>query len=56
MDSTHKCEACKNRNKDNDLLQISLKRGDIITYKASSFTDYVIRDGLFVVINGSQWI
>lgn len=50
-------ESSKNSNsKDNDLLQISLKRGDMITYKGSSFTDYMIRDSLFVVINGTQWI
>lgn len=41
---------------ENDILQISLKRGDTITYQASSFTDYMIRDGLFVVIKETQWI
>ena len=42
--------------KDNDLLQIRLKRGDMIIYKGSSFTDYMIRDSLFVVINGTQLV
>jgi len=56
MDSIEKSAHGDSRNKDNDLLQISMKRGDIITYKGSSFTDYMIRDNLFVVINGSQWI
>lgn len=41
---------------DRDLLQISLKRGGLVTYKGSSFTDYMVNNGLFVVINGSQWI
>lgn len=56
MDSIEKSAHGDSRNKDNDLLQISMKRGDIITYKGSSFTDYMIRDNLFVVINDSQWI
>jgi hypothetical protein len=41
---------------DKDLLQISLKRGELITYKRKSFTDYMVRGDLFVVINGTQWI
>lgn len=44
------------KNTENDLLQISLKRGEIINYKASSFTDYMIEDNLFIVIRGTQWI
>ena len=43
----------KNRN---DALQISLKRGEYITYKSSSYTDYMIQGRLFVVIKGCQWI
>jgi len=42
--------------KDNDLLQIGLKRGHMITYEGRSFTDYMISDGLFVVLNGEQWV
>lgn len=41
---------------DKDLLQISLKRGELINYKRKSFTDYMVRGDLFVVINGTQWI
>lgn len=41
---------------DKDLLQISLKRGKLITYKRKSFTDYMVRGDLFVVINGTQRI
>ncbi len=44
------------KNTENDLLQISLKRGEIINYKASSFTDYMIKENLFIVIRGTQWI
>ena len=43
-------------NKENDILQISLKRGETITYSGSSFTDYMVRGNLFVVINECQWI
>lgn len=39
-----------------DLLQISLKRGSLITYKSSSYTDYMVNGNLFVVLNGDQWI
>lgn len=42
--------------KDNDLLQISLKRGSLISYEGKSFTDYMVNSGLFVVLNGEQWI
>ena len=42
--------------RDKDLLQISLKRGEIITYKSSSYTDYMVKGDLFIVINGTQWI
>lgn len=39
-----------------DLLQISLKRGEYITYKSDSYTDYMVTGNLFVVIKGCQWV
>lgn len=39
-----------------DLLQISLKRGEIINYQRDSFTDYMVKGELFVVIRDTQWI
>ena len=46
----------KKKKKEKDMLQISLKRGEYITYKSKSYTDYMVQKGLFVVLNGSQWI
>lgn len=46
----------KKKTHGNDALQISLKRGEYITYQSSSYTDYMVTGGLFVVIKGSQWI
>lgn len=42
--------------KDNDLLQISLKRGSLISYEGKSFTDNMVNGGLSVVLNGEQLI
>ena len=39
-----------------DILQISLKRGEYIEYESDSYTDYMVNGGLFVVLNGDQWI
>lgn len=40
----------------NDVLQISLKRGEYIIYQSSSYTDYMVNGGLFVVLKGDQWV
>lgn len=37
-----------------DILQISLKRGEYIEYESDSYTDYMVNGGLFVVLNGDQ--
>lgn len=39
-----------------DLLQISLKRGEIINYQRASFTDYMVKGELFLVIRDTQCI
>ena len=46
----------KKKNKGKDALQISLKRGEYITYKSESYTDYMVTGNLFVVIKGCQWV
>ena len=46
----------KKKKQSKDLLQISLKRGEYITYQRDSYTDYMVQSGLFVVLNGDQWI
>ncbi len=37
-------------------IEILFKNGQIDEWPESKYTDYSYRDGLFIVINGFQWV